>query len=110
MNAPNSYRILLIDTPDNKPLVKVFASWSGGYLSGDEYRINSGTELITEDESHYFFHGYSGSIYKLRKDVQGSLTSYSAGIYNRILQQDCVKEITVQEAVNILKGEQIDNH
>jgi hypothetical protein len=110
MNAPDGYRILLIDTPDNKPLVKVFASWGGGYLIGDEHRINSGTELITEDESHYFFHGFSGSIYKLNKYNQGHLTSYSAGIYNRILQQDCVKEISVKQAIDILKeGEQIDN-
>jgi hypothetical protein len=109
MYSPDSYRVVLIDTPTGQ-LVKLFASWSGGYCQGDEYRLNSGTELITEDEDSYFFYGYSGSCYKLRKSSKGSLTSYSAGIYNLILSQEGVKEITVQEAINVLKeGEQIDN-
>jgi hypothetical protein len=106
MYSPDSYRVILIDTPTGQ-LVKLFASWSGGYLDGDSYRINSGTEVIIEEQNNYFFYGFSGSIYKLNKYNHGSLTSYSAGIYNRILQQDFVKEITVQEAINIL-GENND--
>jgi hypothetical protein len=108
MYSPSAYRVILIDTPTGQ-LVKLFSSWSGGYCQGDEYRLNSGTELITEDETHYFFYGYSGSIYKIRKDRTGHLTSYSSGIYNRILQQTCVKEITVQEAIKILQGEDTDD-
>jgi len=102
MYSPDCYRVILIDTATGQ-LIKLFSSWSGGYCQGDEYRINSGTELITEDQSHYFFHGYSGSIYKLRKDSTGHLTSYSSGIYSRILQQDCVCEISVKQAIDILK-------
>jgi hypothetical protein len=105
MYSPNAYRVLLIETPTGQ-LVKLFASWSGGYCQGDEYRLNSGTELITEDEDSYFFYGYSGSCYKLRKSSKGSLTSYSAGIYNRILRHEGVKEIMVQQAIDILKGEE----
>jgi hypothetical protein len=108
MNAPDSYRILLIDTPTGQ-LIKLFASWSGGYLDGDSYRLNSGTEVIIEEENNYFFYGFSGSIYKLSKFTQGSLTSYSAGIYNRILSQEGVREISVKEAIDILKaGEQVE--
>jgi len=105
MYSPDSYRVILIDTPTGQ-LVKVFASYSGGYLDGDSWRINSGTELITEDESHYFFHGYSDSIYKLRKDSTGHLNSYTCGVYNRILSQEGVCEISVKQAIDILKGEE----
>jgi hypothetical protein len=101
MYSPGAYRVILIDTPTGQ-LVKLFASWSGGYLDGDSYRINSGTEVIIEEQNNYFFYGFSGSIYKLNKFTQGHLTSYSSGIYNRILQQDCAREISVQEAINIL--------
>ena len=107
MNAPDSYRILLIETPDNKPLVKVFASWSAGYLDSDSWRLNSGTEVIIEEQNNYFFYGFSGSIYKLNKYNQGSLTSYAYNVYDRILRHDCVKEISVQQAINIL-GENND--
>jgi hypothetical protein len=109
MYSPSAYRVILIDAPEGQ-LIKLFASWSAGYLDGDSYRINSGTEVIIEEQNNYFFYGFSGSIYKLNKFTQGHLTSYSAGIYNRILQQDCVKEISVKQAIDILKeGEQIDN-
>jgi len=109
MYSPDSYRVILIETATGQ-LVKLFSSWSGGYLDGDSYRLNSGTEVIIEEENNYFFYGFSGSIYKLSKFTQGSLTSYSAGIYNRILQQTCVKEISVQQAIDILKGEEQIEH
>lgn len=101
MYSPSAYKILLIETPNNK-LIKVFACWHGGYLDGDGWRLNSGTELITEDESHYFFYGYSGSIYRLRKHTQGYLTSYTSNVYTKILSQEGVSEISVQEAIDIL--------
>lgn len=107
MYSPDAHRIIIIDTPEGK-LIKLFASYSGGYLDGDSYRINSGTELITEDETHYFFHGFSGSIYKLRKASQGSLTSYTSGIYTNLLSQPGVREIGVEDAIEILKGEDIE--
>ena len=107
MYSPNAYRVILIDTPTGQ-LAKLFASWSAGYLDGDSWRLNSGTEVIIEEQNNYFFYGFSGSIYKLNKYTQGHLTSYSAGIYNRILRQEGVREITVQQAINILKGEQIE--
>jgi len=107
MNAPNCYRILLIDTPAG-PLVKVFASWSGGYLDGDSWKVNSGTEVIIEEENNYFFYGFSGSIYKLNMYSQGSLTSYAYNVYDRILRHGGVREITAQEAIDILKEGEID--
>jgi len=107
MYSPSAYRVILIDAPEGQ-LIKLFASWSGGYLDGDSYRINSGTDMIFGSDGHWFFQGFSGSIYKLRKDSTGHLNSYTCGVYNRILSQDGVREITVQEAIDILKGEQIE--
>jgi|TARA_Y100000310_G_C20704127_1_gene833247 hypothetical protein len=64
-------------TPDNWVIIeindgcssyyKVLAGWSGGYLDGDSWRMNSGITKVTEEENHYLFHGFSGSVYKCNK-------------------------------------------
>ena len=56
---------------------KVFASWAGGYLDGDSWRMNSGIAKVEEDDSHFYFTGHSGSCYKCHKLGYGFATSYS---------------------------------
>ena len=63
-------------TPDNwiifytkeLDLYKILAGWSGGYLGGDAWRINSGIVSIEEKGDHYLIYGNSGSCYKCYKD------------------------------------------
>jgi hypothetical protein len=59
-------------TPDNWVIIKmkgddshyrVLAGWSGGYTTGDSWRINSGITQVTEDDKSYYFSGSSGSTY-----------------------------------------------
>jgi hypothetical protein len=59
---------------------KVFASWMGGYLDGDSWKLNSGIKSVTEDEDFYYINGYSGSTYKCDKKGYGIATSYSQHI------------------------------
>ena len=37
---------------------KVLAGWSGGYLDGDSWRINSGITRVEDHETYYSFYGY----------------------------------------------------
>lgn len=62
---------------------KVLAGWSGGYLDGDSWRLNSGITKVNQDGDLYFFSGYSGSIYQCYKDSYG-FNSASLGMYNTI--------------------------
>jgi hypothetical protein len=64
-------RWLIIDCGGDG-LYKVFATWSGGYLDGDSWRLNSGIESVEEDGDYLLFHGHSGSIYKCHKDSYGT--------------------------------------
>ena len=43
------------------PVYKVLAGWSGGYLHGDAWRINSGISKVTENGDYLEFWGHSGS-------------------------------------------------
>lgn len=98
MYKPHSYKILLIDNS----IVKVFASWHGGYLEADSWRMNSGTQRIEYDEGHYYFHGFSGSVYELRKD-SGKLSSYASLIYDKVIAQENVVEISLEDAIKFLE-------
>lgn len=51
-----------------KPHYRVLAGWSGGYLTGDSWRMNSGITRVEEDEDYFYFYGSSGSCYAGRKD------------------------------------------
>lgn len=53
---------------DGKPFYKIVGGWSGGYLDGDAWRINSGVTKVEETEDRYFFYGNSGSVYECHKD------------------------------------------
>lgn len=65
-------------TPDNwvvikmtnlgKTFYKLLAGWSGGYLDGDSWRMNSGITGVEPDGDHLLFNGASGSVYRCHKD------------------------------------------
>jgi hypothetical protein len=108
MNYPDAYRFILIDNS----IIKLFASWDGGWAISEEWKLNSGvTDIIplntTYVEYGYDVHGYSGSIYTIRKE-QGHLNNYTSGIYRSIIKklEDAdvpVKELSLQEVIEYLE-------
>ena len=60
-------------------MVKVMAAWSGGYLHGDSWKMNSGIESIEETDESYIFTGHSGSTYECRKGSYG-INPYGAAV------------------------------
>lgn len=85
MNTPDSWVVLKITT-ETEVIHKVLAGWSGGYLYGDSWRLNSGITLAFVREDSVDFYGNSGSLYHCRKDSYG-LRMGTAGIYNDIVSQ-----------------------
>ena len=82
MQTPDHWVVLKIPTDDD-PMYKVLAGWSGGYLDGDSWRLNSGITLIFEREDSVDFYGNSGSLYHCRKGSYG-LAMSTAGIYEQL--------------------------
>lgn len=60
---------IIISIP-NTSLYKVVAGWSGGYLDGDSWKVNSGIESVTQDDTHYYIKGFSGSVYACNKRTE----------------------------------------
>ncbi len=74
-------RWLLVECGD---IHRVFASFTGGYLDGDSWRLNSGIDRVEIDEDgNFLFHGYSGSVYKCHKDCYGT-TGYGASVLHAL--------------------------
>lgn len=63
---PHNWVVLKISV-DGNTLYKVLAGWSGGYLDGDYWRMNSGITRVVEQDDYWEFYGYSGSCYKCIK-------------------------------------------
>ena len=85
MHTPDSWVVIKINT-DHGLMYKVLAGWSGGYLTGDSWRINSGINIVFERENQVDFYGNSGSLYKCRKGLYG-LKMGTAGIYNDMVSR-----------------------
>lgn len=81
---PDNWVVIKI-TENEETLYKVIAGWSGGYATGDSWRMNSGITKVEEDTDSWGFYGHSGSCYVCYKDHYG-LRMNNAGIYNRLVK------------------------
>ena len=88
--TPDSWVVLKI-VNDSETLYKVLGGWSGGYLNGDSWRMNSGITRVEEKPHHYEFYGYTGSVYKCGRKSYG-LRMNNAGVYNQ-LKENCGGDI-----------------
>ena len=83
--TPDNWVVLKMNH-EGETFYKVLAGWSGGYLSGDSWRMNSGISEVTEDGDYLLFHGYSGSVYRCYKGGY-RLRMNNAGIYNQLKER-----------------------
>lgn len=82
--TPDKWLLLKITTSSDT-FYRVFATWSGGYLSGDSWRLNSGVILVTQEGSDYCFHGNTGSLYSCHKNAYGVAGSSNHGVLDKML-------------------------
>lgn len=69
MYTPDNWVIIKFKGDD--PHYRVLAGWSGGYTTGDSWRMNSGITKVEETEDSYYFYGSTGSCYNCRKSSYG---------------------------------------
>lgn len=102
--SPDWWEIIEVKTQDG-PLYKVFASFCGGYLDGDYWRLNSGIASIEVRENCYVVYGYSRSHYFLNKSAQGT-SVYGNGVLTRIINdnKDIVSLLTHKQAKELLEN------
>lgn len=105
---PGRWKILKIGQ-DGDILYKVFASW------WDSWRLNSGCVKVEDVEDSFVVHGYSGSVYVLRKDGEGLASAYTESVLNNLVQQMLaggidVETVSIQELINHLENAEESEH
>ena len=87
--SPHAWVIIKMTSLKDDPAVntyyKVFASWAGGYLDSDRWKMNSGISRVEKDDEFYYFYGISGSCYACHKEAYGVRTSYSQSVLDNVL-------------------------
>jgi hypothetical protein len=84
---PDKWMLIKLTNPNGQVHYRVFGSWSGSYLDGDSWRMNSGIVGVTEDDKYYYFEGSSGSVYACHKEM------YGATAYGYSVAQSYAKEV-----------------
>lgn len=82
--TPDSWTVVKLN--GNDPHYRVLASWAGGYLNGDSWKLSSGITSVTKSGNVFEFRNSSGSLYNCHKDVFGMRT-IAAGIYNQLKER-----------------------
>jgi hypothetical protein len=82
---PDSWVIIKM-THNEQTFYKVLGGWSGGYLNGTSWRLNSGVEKVSLDNDRYMFYGSSGSVYSCHKETYG-LKMSTAGIWDQMKEK-----------------------
>ena len=93
---PDNWVIVAIEQDDGTTFHKVLGGWSGGYLDADNWRMNSGIDRVVTDEDHYDIHGYSGSVYRCRKDTEG-IRMNIANILEKLIDTGRVKQVSIED-------------
>ena len=65
MHTPDNWVVIRLKGDD--PHYRVLAGWSGSYLNGSSWRMNSGITEVNETADYYYFKGSSGSEYRCGK-------------------------------------------
>jgi alpha-tubulin suppressor-like RCC1 family protein len=93
---PDKWVVVEIKTNDDEVNRKVMASWYGGYLGSDSWKLSSGITETVEYEDHYEFINHSGSVYKCGKNSFG-LSGYAYSVL-----ESFKKDIERQGSIEII--------
>jgi len=96
---PDNWVIIMMK--GNDPHYRVLGGWSGGYLDGDSWRMNSGITEVNESNDYYYFKGLSGSEYRCHKDSY-MLRMNNAYIWTRLQELHGDKVEMMSEDTDIM--------
>lgn len=106
---PDKFVVVKLTVPEFGSVYKVLASWYGGYIGSDSWKLSSGITKITNTDAGYEFLNHSGSTYFCSKQTYG-MSSYTFGVYNNFVKQlkeeapeGSLIELICEEAIDALE-------
>lgn len=83
---PDRWVVIKITNNQEKTHYRVFASWYGGYLGSNSWRLNSGITKVTKEKGTFIFSGSSGSKYKCHPKTYGT-SGYGGAVLHDIIER-----------------------
>lgn len=71
MHTPDNWVVIKFTPSTGLPYYRVLCGWSGGYLDGSSWRMNSGISYVNKDGDFFYFYGTSGSCYRCHQHSYG---------------------------------------
>lgn len=102
---PDKWVLVEIDSPAHGKITKVMASWYGGYLGSDSWKMSSGVNKITQTSEGYEFINDSGSVYFCHKDAYG-MSGYTGSVYSGFAKQ--IAELNDGSTIRILDEDKVE--
>ena len=68
--TPDTWSILLFNSPTYGKIHKVFGGWYGGFTQGDSWKLSSGMKDLVDEGDFYSSLQESGSVYHLHKGME----------------------------------------
>jgi hypothetical protein len=102
---PDKWVLVEFDSAKHGKITKVLASWYGGYLNGDSWKLSSGVNKITDTSEGYEFLNDSGSTYFCHKDAYG-MSGYTSSVYSNFVEQ--IKEANDGSTIRILDEDKVE--
>ena len=84
--TPDRWLIVKISDKEDNSHYRVFASWYGGYLGSDSWKLNSGITSATLEDGAYHFAGSSGSVYICYPGSYGA-SGYAHGVLDHLIKE-----------------------
>ena len=69
MKEYNADNWVVLKFSGEDPHYRVLVGWSGGYITGNSWRLSSGITKVEEDESFFYFYGSGGSRYRCYREA-----------------------------------------
>jgi len=69
-HTPDNWVILKFKMKDGDTMRRILCGWSGGYLTGDSWRLSTEPKSVVEESDCYVFTTASGSKYVCGKESQ----------------------------------------
>lgn len=97
MNEYQPDRWVIIELKNKgETLYKVLAGWSGSYLYGESWKLNSGITEVEDKDDYYLFHGYSSSVYKCYKKSYGFNNMTASVLESLKKQAEDVEDVEIE--------------
>jgi len=92
--------VILKFTSKEEVYFKIFASWRGGYLEGDSWRLSSGSKelpVLSDCGKYWIWPQESGSCYHLPIKGEGGTSIYTESVLKDILRQEKRSDINIEK-------------